>query len=65
MNYLKTSTSTNKIKSIGMIEIYVRNARVLNDTCISENMKTESVFITFLKCVLVEQQLYAGIIEFI
>ena len=38
MNHLETSTRDNnvqKIQSTGMIEMYVGNARVLNDTCIS------------------------------
>ena len=52
-----------------MIEIYVRNARVLNNTysyIFQSTMKTEdSVFITFLKFILVVQQLYSGRINFV
>ena len=49
-----------------MIEIYVGNASVLNDTCVSENNEMEdSVLNTFWKCILAEQQLYSERIKFI
>ena len=49
-----------------MIEIHMRNARVLNDTCFQKTMKNEdSVFNTLLIMCLMEQQLYSGRIGFI
>ena len=51
----------NKLQSTTMIEIDVRNARVLNCTCILENNENRRLcYHTFLLWDLIEQQLYYG-----